>query len=586
MKSRRHCEGYIQRVVFKPPTFEYRVPQADGAPTFHNHHHVPQPMPNVMYQPGSSAASPFALEQPAYAPSMQPHFNSVPQYTNHPYQWPGAQQLNFQLPLHSSSHLQTHNQLPVHVQQQYSQAAPFQTYYNAPPVTPASAYPIASQPINSPNGHNDPQAFFTAAQASHSPWSAVVASHVPSPSVASFKSLAPVDSAVFSDAHATWPDIGQQTTQEPLSASRTASHVQSSPSGLSDSRSLDFSRDDLHRSSYWPDVGPTQMLRDAAVETMDDDYYDVNSDDGLDDFAIEPRQQGDLLLIAQQINAVHSMQLRSYSAFLYPGMLDTYRPEKVANLLRNEATARVFLHFISATGPSLSPFERNTSHSAAVFANGHIPLTQRGIWTYTMPMAALHNQGLLHAMLALASLHIARLQGGSVTPSLQHYAWSLKRIHNAVANPKKRLQPETIAASLLLGFYEVMTAEHSKWSTHLAGAKQLVLETDFTGMLRQFGALKKERAIRLQHEATYADLPPSPRNPEDDSLDQIAEVDEQLVSKFFGQEIRYTQQGFVEASIGSIERLDLEKLEVMKDLFWWYCKQDAYQSAISGNPLL
>jgi hypothetical protein len=24
----------------------------------------------------------------------------------------------------------------------------------------------------------------------------------------------------------------------------------------------------------------------------------------------------------------------------------------------------------------------------------------------------------------------------------------------------------------------------------------------------------------------------------------------------------------------------------LKDLFWWYCKQDAYQSIVSGNLLL
>ncbi|KAI7558612.1 hypothetical protein KC346_g23000, partial [Hortaea werneckii] len=33
-------------------------------------------------------------------------------------------------------------------------------------------------------------------------------------------------------------------------------------------------------------------------------------------------------------------------------------------------------------------------------------------------------------------------------------------------------------------------------------------------------------------------------------------------------------------------QLDLAKFEILKDLYWWYCKQDAYQSIISGNSLL
>ena len=161
--------------------------------------------------------------------------------------------------------------------------------------------------------------------------------------------------------------------------------------------------------------------------------------------------------------SVQDLQSRRYDTFIYDGILTHYKAEEVASPLRNPATARVFAHFISVTGPSLSIYERHPVNTSVLFTEGEIPFSQQGLWTFTMPMAALHHQGLLHAMLALASLHIARLQGASLHPSMQHYAWSLKRIHSCVSNARKRYKLTTIAATMLLGFYEIMTADHLKW---------------------------------------------------------------------------------------------------------------------------
>lgn len=55
---------------------------------------------------------------------------------------------------------------------------------------------------------------------------------------------------------------------------------------------------------------------------------------------------------------------------------------------------------------------------------GPTPTSQQNLWTYILPLKALNHQGLLHAMLALASLHIARLQRASATPSYKHYGRS------------------------------------------------------------------------------------------------------------------------------------------------------------------
>jgi len=149
------------------------------------------------------------------------------------------------------------------------------------------------------------------------------------------------------------------------------------------------------------------------VETVDDEYYDVDSDEDMDidnPAAImqDRRRQHTLnnVLMRQHFD-VRNMQIRRYDTFLQDNMLAHYRVEWHANPLKNPATARVFAHFISATGPSLSVFERHPVNSSVLFTEGNVPLAQQGLWTYTMPMAALHHQGLLHAMLALSSLHIA-----------------------------------------------------------------------------------------------------------------------------------------------------------------------------------
>lgn len=223
-----------------------------------------------------------------------------------------------------------------------------------------------------------------------------------------------------------------------------------------------------------------------------------------------------------------------------------------------------------------------------LFAESAIPFSQQGLWTYTMPMAALRNQGLLHAMLAIASLHIARLQNASVTPSMQHYAWALRRIHASVGKPSSRLKVSSMAASMLLGFYEIMTADHMKWNTHLAGSKQLFVETDFVKMAKEFRRLKLERAAAMGH-SLGRKRQHSSEDPfsQADMLDQIPDVDDRVISEMTGREVRYGDHGHVETPHMSIPPgLDLGKFEILKDLYWWYCKQDVYQSLVSGNPLL
>jgi hypothetical protein len=236
----------------------------------------------------------------------------------------------------------------------------------------------------------------------------------------------------------------------------------------------------------------------------------------------------------------------------------------------------------------LSIFERHHRNTSMLFNSGAIPTSQQGLWTHTLPLAALQNQALLQAMLAMASLHIARLQGASTTPSMKHYSWASKSVLNCLGNPAKRRQATNIAATLLLGFYEIMTADHLKWNMHLSGAMQLLIETDFAHMAREFRRMKHERAAGFSQGGEHTRVQNYDFR-QTEILDQILDVDDRVVSFFVGREVRYDDHGNIEEfakpqmpSAG----LDLANFEIMKDLYWWYAKQDVYQSIVSGNPLL
>lgn len=198
-------------------------------------------------------------------------------------------------------------------------------------------------------------------------------------------------------------------------------------------------------------------------------------------------------------------------------------------------------------------------------------------------------------MLALASLQIARLQRVSATPSYKHYAYALKRLKRSLGHRNKRLSIPTLATSLLLAYYEVWTAEHVKWSTHLVGAAQLVSEFDFRSLTREARRMKAAQTAR-EKQFPY-------QNPEmliDQRLyhqklnDNTMIPDENLVSTIVGGKLNHgdLEIMYEEYSLrqGTRFRLpgnfDLRSYETLQDLFWWYCRNDAIQSIVSGNPLM
>ena len=139
---------------------------------------------------------------------------------------------------------------------------------------------------------------------------------------------------------------------------------------------------------------------------------------------------------------------------------------------------------------------------------------------------------------------------------------------------------------MLLGFYEIVTADHKQWNLHLTGSKQLFLETDFVAMTQQFRRMKMDRAARQQ----FGPLHPNTsayEQAQDETLDQIPDVDEHMISQLVGREVRYEEHGHVMTpGLHTSPELDLSNFEILRDLYWWYLKQDVYGSIVSGNPLL
>lgn len=337
----------------------------------------------------------------------------------------------------------------------------------------------------------------------------------------------------------------------------------------------------------------------STVEDREDDYWDVDSDDeNLATHAMATASSSDLGLMLALSASQSDRGIRSLHSFLNePNVLSTYHPVFTASPLMDPQTARVFCHFVTATAPTLSLCERRPANPSIMFSGAPVPDSQRSLWTYTLPMLALSNQGLLHAMLALASLHIAKLQQTSPTPSLKHYHFALRRVAKALGQPAKRQDVSTLAATLLLGFYEVTTAEHNKWNSHLAGARQLVTGIDFVGMNQRIKAHKARVKMNRSHQQyydgsishghAYNALPPS-----QDAMDDEDAVDENLVSTIMGWKTSYNHYGRVletesrSANQKPLTPKEIENFEIECDLFWWYCKQDTYQSMVSGNRLL
>ncbi|PYI08212.1 hypothetical protein BO78DRAFT_77524 [Aspergillus sclerotiicarbonarius CBS 121057] len=351
-------------------------------------------------------------------------------------------------------------------------------------------------------------------------------------------------------------------------------------------------------SSWKPGAGlPRSALFQGqyyAEEDGDDDYYDVESDEEFHEQTLV-QDYNQLSLIMASANR-DQQQLRSFITYLNePNILTSYSPTFGSSPLNNPKTARIFLHFIHSTGPILSVFERHPIDPSTMLG-APVPLAQQGLWTYTLPLKALENQALLQAILALSSLHISYLQQAPPTVSLKHYHYALRRVSVAVGLPMRRKQISTLAATLLLGYYEVMGADHSKWNSHIAGSAQLVREIDFAGMARGLRAQRRRIWARRQQTEPRLSLSGSflfgDTDSEDDPFaEKERNINDNFIGTLIGRAVSYDEFGHIDDGRDysrhdkHFTRKDIENYRIQCDLYWWYLQQDVMQSIISGGPL-
>ncbi|PVH94263.1 hypothetical protein DM02DRAFT_661196 [Periconia macrospinosa] len=611
IKSKRQCEGYNQRVVFKPPigdwpnhpgvvsTLQYHNSNLPGSRT----NSIQQAQPSPQF-PDSGLASiqPRPLTQFEYAAessttlghSTQPYppgssYQQPLQSPHHHIQTPTSATSFFPQPSPIQTSFQGQYGSNVGLREQYSQA-PYtasqstnQTFYQqqsiANPAVQESLYTPQATISSQSGGYSaqvNPMEFSlaegysmpTAVSHAHTSHSAYPSTQMPQNNTSDVN---------YMHQHAVYAE--KQVAPAP-SETNPEPHISLSGFGGEDHPS------------------PTQVLDEAAVQEVDDDYYDVQSDEDMVDI---PDVDEDAAILSRDFSLIRKIHfentdaiaVRRYDSFIYDGILTHYKAEQVANPLKNPQTARVFAHFIHVTGPSLSIYERHPRNPSSIFEGTTAP-AQQSLWTYTLPLKALGHQALLQAMLAMASLHIAKLQNASTTPSYKHYAFALKRLARCLGNPKKRLSVATFATSALLGFYEVMTAEHIKWNTHVVGCAQLISELGFpslTQKARQLKAAKIEEESKLPYHNPYMLI-------NQKQLDRILRnsammPDEGLISTIVGNKVSYDDFGkvFEETNRRAsnsvlLDDLDLRTYETLQDIYWFYARQDAFQSIISGNPLI
>ena len=304
------------------------------------------------------------------------------------------------------------------------------------------------------------------------------------------------------------------------------------------------------------------ILELAAVEMEDDEYFDVLP------------EEEEAFPTSVGIGSYALPSITSFSNGILPAFPDTvglYNEAQAANPLKNQATQMIFRNFIWHTAPALSIFERPSTGTTPLAPPPGAYGPPNSCWMDALPKLALHDPGLLHSMLAQSSFEVAKSQGASTTPSGKHYAWSLRRVHRALDSPRKRHYLTTLAATLLLGFYEILTADHLKWSTHLCGARGLIMESNYKGMTNEV-----RRRLRLNEtNGEYAR--------ESTALSGFHEPDQDLIETLMGFKVMTSPETNQPEHFAYV---DSKYYSVQQDLFWWFCKQDAYHSIISGNDLL
>ncbi|CAG9937153.1 unnamed protein product [Clonostachys rosea f. rosea IK726] len=340
--------------------------------------------------------------------------------------------------------------------------------------------------------------------------------------------------------------------------------------------------------NYAPGASSSNQSSNAKpnVQIIHETYESEDEDASLADSDDEAGKESALVFPSASLLPLfgdRATSLRSFTGNSQSQMVADYMNYPHIAELRDQAKRQIFHHFIKVTGPSMSLYERHpfdpSERDAADVDSG-----SNNIWSYTFPVLAFQHPGLLQAMLAMSSLQIARLQGIPPTAAHKHYHIALRRIAKNVQSVSKRVHPATIAATLLLGYFEVWNSEHTSWCNHLYGARSLFAEIPLRRLSQKCLPVKsmKERQKLMKQMGLASIGSPIPKDP--------ATLDYELLTTLTGFHVAPSDYGLREdqvlsSSSSTVTDKDIADYENLRDLFWWYCKMDVYQSILGGAKL-
>ncbi|KAL7822900.1 hypothetical protein V8C26DRAFT_191316 [Trichoderma gracile] len=327
-----------------------------------------------------------------------------------------------------------------------------------------------------------------------------------------------------------------------------------------------------------------------GLDMLDDEASLPDSDDDL------PDVRGNLLPIKSMVPerlTMSAVEANIFSAFAQNDDVLAHMETPYSSEFWASGLNTIFMHFINVTGPGISIFEGNISCASQRVRSGTAAGTGQSLWSYAIPSLALQHLGLFHAMLALASLQLAKLRDNPPTAALRHYHRAIRRIAKNVKSPSRRTQPATLAATLLLGYFEVWSSDHTKWCNHLFGARILFREMSLGDMTRACFPAKRMRQRReaggyqLGHVGSYFHHSHAHAAPAQSGQRSF---DYGFLNAITGLAVSPEDYGDAEHQPSQDRRspvsdTEIERYDIICDLFWWYCKMDVYQSILGGTKL-
>ncbi|KAK9449912.1 fungal-specific transcription factor domain-containing protein [Limtongia smithiae] len=224
----------------------------------------------------------------------------------------------------------------------------------------------------------------------------------------------------------------------------------------------------------------------------------------MEDYAVMPHLIPSLFSPPAPITVTPAYGAASFWA------LTDYRPDPWQSPLTHPAAQQLFRHFVHVIARQISLFERHVPEPErlVLIASQQMPQTklfqESNIWTYHIPMMALQCPALLHAILALSAMSLSELsQSTNRRASLLHYHIAIRRLSHALQVQQRQDSGADedlpiFAATLLLAFYETMTGEHDMWARHLEGASNMIRRLDIEEFLRDLAITDGDDDSRVE----------------------------------------------------------------------------------------